>query len=127
MPDSIPKEARDAVVSRALGKCEYCLTPQKYCPDPYSVEHVCPRSRGGGDDESNLALSCSGCSGHKFTAVTAADPLTGQFVPLYNSRREIWSIHFEWMQNRQEIVGISATGRATVVRLRLNRENVVNL
>ena len=127
MSESIPKEARDLVISRALGNCEYCLTPQKYCPDPFSVEHVYPRCRGGGDDESNLAFSCAGCNGHKFIAIAATDLHSGRSVALYNPRRDAWSLHFQWSESRLEIVGTSATGRATVVRLKLNREYVVNL
>lgn len=127
MSEAIPKETREFVVSRALGKCEYFQTPQKYCPDPFSVEHVCPRSRSGSDDESNLAFSCGGCNGHKFTAIAAVDPHSGLFVAVYNPRKDVWSMHFQWSESRLEIVGTSATGRATVVRLKLNREYVVNL
>jgi hypothetical protein len=35
--------------------------------------------------------------------------------------------HFEWREYFTEIIGISPSGRATVNRLQLNREGLVNL
>jgi len=112
---------------RAEGRCEYCHTPQKYCPDPFSVEHIRPKSLGGGTDETNLALSCQGCNGHKHVAFEAADPITGGTVPLFNPRKDQWDIHFGWIENDSVLVGKTSVGRATIERLKLNREYVVNL
>ncbi len=46
---------------------------------------------------------------------------------LYHPRRDRWLDHFRWSENLLEIVGITAIGRVTVERLKLNRERVVNL
>jgi len=55
------------------------------------------------------------------------DPATGELVPLYNPRTDEWSVHFGWNEDRTLIIGITATGRATVERLSLNRLGIVNL
>ncbi len=75
----------------------------------------------------NLALSCHGCNGHKFTTVAAADPTTSLVVPLYHPRRNIWTEHFEWSEEFTHIVGITPNGRATVERMQLNRPAIINL
>ncbi len=86
-----------------------------------------PRCHGGASDDSNLALSCQGCNGYKHVATSAMDPVTEIEVPLYNPRQDVWADHFAWSNGFTEIIGRTPTGRATVERLRLNREAVVNL
>jgi hypothetical protein len=39
----------------------------------------------------------------------------------------VWSDHFAWSAGFSEIIGKTPTGRATVQRLQLNREALVNL
>ncbi|MBW4660385.1 MAG: HNH endonuclease [Drouetiella hepatica Uher 2000/2452] len=65
----------------------------QYCPDPFSIEHITPRSRGGTDAVENLALSCQGCNSRKYTHTEAYDPVTGKLVPLYQPRRQQWADH----------------------------------
>ena len=115
------------VAERARFCCEYCLSQLRYSPDPFSVEHVIPRTRGGTDDPDNLALACSGCNGRKYTHVAAVDPVTGEDAPLFNPRQHHWSDHFMWSEDFTELLGLTRTGRATVQKLVLNRPGVVNL
>jgi hypothetical protein len=91
------------------------------------MEHIIPRCAGGLDDCENLALSCNGCNGRKYTAISAIDPVTGLDSPLYNPRTHTWAEHFIWSEDYSLIHGLTPTGRATVARLELNREGVVNL
>jgi hypothetical protein len=85
------------------------------------VEHINPE---GGDGPENLALSCSNCNLSKATTTTALDPETNQVLPLFNPRTETWSSHFEWIEGSRLIRGITPIGRATVERLRMNRERI---
>jgi hypothetical protein len=124
---SVSRVLRQAVRENASFCCEYCFSQWKYCPDPLSVEHITPRACGGSDDESNLALSCQACNGHKHVAVSAIDPVTEKEVPLYHPRQDVWSDHFAWSAGFSEIIGKTPTGCATVERLQLNREALVNL
>ena len=124
---SLSRAVRQAVRERASSCCEYCFSQWKYCPDPLRVEHIIPQARGGSNDESNLALSCQGCNGRKHVAVSATDPVTEKEVPLYHPRQDVWSDHFAWSTGFTEIIGKTPTGRATVERLQLNREPLVNL
>jgi 5-methylcytosine-specific restriction endonuclease McrA len=124
---AISHTLRQMVRERASFCCEYCFSQGKYIPDPLSVEHIIPRSRGGSHDEPTLALSCQGCNGRKHVAVSAIDPVSEQEVPLYHPRRDVWSNHFAWSAGFTEIIGKTPTGRATVERLQLNRESLVNL
>lgn len=118
---------RQRVAERASQVCEYCQSQQRYSPDPYSAEHIRPRAQGGTSDLENLAWSCLGCNGHKYTSTVATDPATGREVALYNPRADRWADHFVWSTDFRIVVGISAIGRATVERLQLNRAGVVEL
>lgn len=123
----LPAALKQAVSERAQGCCEYCVSQADYSPDPFSGEHIIPRSRGGTDELDNLAFSCLGCNFKKFTSVDAIDPLTGERVPLFHPRSDRWNEHFAWSEDFTLIKGLTPTGRATVKKLGLNRKGVVNL
>ncbi len=127
MTDRPSRRQRALAAERADWCCEYCRSQAAFSPDPFSVEHIVPRSRGGGRDASNLALSCQGCNNFKYICVESPDPLTGDDVPLFHPRRDTWSEHFVWNDDSSQMLGLTPTGRATVARLRLNRPGVVNL
>jgi 5-methylcytosine-specific restriction endonuclease McrA len=120
-------EEKRAVARRARGCCEYCRSQLRFAMQPFSVERIEPRSREGETALDNLAFSCQGCNGHKYTKTEGRDPVTGQLVPLYHPRRQRWSDHFAWREECTIIVGLTPTGRATVEALHLNRSGVVNL
>ena len=118
---------KEAVARRAGGCCEYCCSQARFSPDPFSIEHIRPRSKGGTDEDDNLALACQGCNNRKYTHVEARDPVSGNLVSLYDPRRQRWADHFSWNENFTLVIGLTPTGRATVELLKLNREGVVNL
>jgi hypothetical protein len=123
----ISASLRQQVTRRAFGCCEYCLSQAQFSPDPFSVEHIVPRGKGGSNELDNLAFSCQGCNGHKHVAVKAIDPVNGKPTFLYNPRLHQWDEHFLWDENFTIMVGRTAIGRATIERLQLNRTGVVNL
>ncbi len=115
------------VRKRAQYCCEYCIAQEKYTQDVFSGDHIVPLAKGGTDDLENIALSCQCCNNLKYTFTHSPDPNTGIIVPLYNPRTDDWNTHFRWNETFTFIIGISPTGRATVKRLELNREGLVNL
>jgi hypothetical protein len=128
MPERAPTaRERQIVEERAGGRCEYCLSPVAYSPDPFAVEHIVPRSRGGSHRPANLAFSCQGCNSYKYTRIEAVDPASGERVPLYHPRRDHWREHFAWNEDFTQMVGLTSIGRATIARLDLNRPHVMNL
>jgi hypothetical protein len=106
---------------------EYCQSQLRFSADPFSVEHIIPRSQSGVDELSNLALSCQGCNNAKYVATDAIDPLTGRPAQLFHPRTHQWQEHFVWSHDFVLIYGLTPTGRATVEKLQLNRAGVVNL
>jgi len=127
MSDAIAPQQKEAVAARARYCCEYCLSQERYSPDPFSVDHIEPLKSGGKNTPDNLAYACMGCNGRKFTSKTAFDPVTGEIAPLFHPRRQQWGEHFTWNEDFTKIIGLTATGRATIERLQLNRTGVVSL
>lgn len=115
---------RKEVTARAKGLCEYCQAAQITIID-MEIDHIVPESLGGQATEDNLCLTCMGCNRNKGAFHTAYDPETGQEVPLFNPRTQNWHEHFRWDDSDTKLLGLTPTGRATVERLKINREKAV--
>jgi len=86
------------------------------------VDHIDPLS---GDDLDNLALACWNCNNHKRQATQAIDPESETEVRLFHPRNDIWRDHFVWAHNYSQIAGQTPIGRATIIRLKMNRPILV--
>lgn len=75
----------------------------------------------------NLAFACLACNLAKGDRIEAVDPITALLAPLFNPRNQKWLGHFHWNEDATVIVGLTATGRATVEALRLNRADAIHL
>jgi hypothetical protein len=110
---------RRVVIARARGRCEYCHLAQAGQEATFHIDHVVPRAAGGATVAENLALACVSFSLHKEARRSAPDPESGRTVSLYHPRRQRWATHFR--REGVVLVGLTATGRATVAALRMNR------
>jgi hypothetical protein len=119
----ISPELHAEVVLRARNRCEYCGLSQLGQEATFHIDHVVPRAAGGPTVAGNLALACVSCSLRKWAKQTAADPDTGEEVPLFNPRTQPWAEHFRW--DIERIVPLTATGRATVMTLAMNRPVII--
>lgn len=123
----IPLATERIVRLRAQGQCEYCRCLSNFHSDPFAIEHILPEARGGTATEANLALSCPGSNSFNGRFLTGYDTVTEREQPLFHPRNQRWSDHFARSHNTTEMIGVSATARATINRLRLNRPGLVNL
>jgi hypothetical protein len=123
---AISKKIKKAVEQRAKGCCEYCQCVALYIPVPFTMEHIIPQVHGGSDDVDNLAFACGHCNGAKYSKIEAKDEITNSVVRLFHPRRDVWKNHFKWNEDFSKIIGITPTGRATVLTLNINREKVIN-
>ena len=101
-------------------RCGYCLMTEANSGMPMTVDHIIPVSKGGETTPDNLWLACYRCNEFKAGQTEAKDPLTGEIVSLFNPRTQDWTEHFVWSPDGTRITGLTATGRATVIALRLN-------
>lgn len=109
---------RQLVRTRAGDRCEYCHLPQAGHEERFSIDHIVARKHRGEDAAENLAMCCLRCNLHKGTDLSGIDPSNNQVVPLFHPRRDNWPEHFRW--NGPLIVGVTPSGRATTVTLRMN-------
>jgi hypothetical protein len=94
----------------------------------FPIDHIEPRSAEGTNELENLALTCPHCNAYKWTATMWADPETGESAPLFHPRRQSWDEHFEWVPGGSgELLGRTATGRATIQCLRINDADMIEL
>jgi hypothetical protein len=120
------EDLKNRIRQTSQNRCGYCLTPQQIISMPFEIEHIQPIAEGGTDDEENLWLACRNCNGFKHAKTKAVDPITQTEVFLYNPRTQNWFEHFEFSNDKTEIIGKTPCGRATVIALRLNFEQAVN-
>jgi HNH endonuclease len=85
-----------------------------------TYDHIQPVSKNGETIFENVCLACRSCNEFKGDATEATDPLLGETVPLFNPRTQKWSEHFAWSLNGTRVEGLTAVGRATIARLRMN-------
>jgi hypothetical protein len=107
------------VIERSENRCEYCGISQAGQVATFHIDHVVPVVAGGQTTPDNLALACVSCSLRKGARQRLADPQTEARVSIFNPRQQEWKEHFAW--NDVELSGLTATGRATVAALDLNR------
>jgi len=115
------------IIERSQRRCEYCQCPVDYTSQSFVCEHIVPVAKGGKTALNNLALAYGGCNNHKYTKVEAIDPHSSASIALYNPRQDTWQTHFAWSDDTLQMVGMTATGRATINALSLNRPGVINI
>lgn len=118
----ISPRVRQRLSQQASFRCGYCHTQEAVSGVPLTVEHILPRARGGSDNEDNLWMSCRLCNEANGVQTYAVDSLSGELVPLFNPRQQVWAEHFVWSGDGVQVIGCSPTGRATVTALSLNTE-----
>lgn len=121
--DAIQQQVR----KRALELCEYCHASEKWQYVLFTVDNVIPLSKNGQDTIDNLALACFHCNRKKSNNTTAIDPETGHEFELLNPRKNKWSEHFIFSKDGLKIIGITPTGKATIAKLDLNRDRIINI
>lgn len=105
--------------------CAYCQTLQANSGQRMVPDHIIPISKGGETLFANLCFSCRLCNEFKGSCTAWIDPLTGHTAPLFHPRQQNWFDHFAWEDGGTRIIGLTAVGRATVVRLQMNHEVIV--
>ena len=125
--NKIPETTQVQVRWQSQGLCEYCHAAEQWQYVRFTVDHVVPLSKGGVDSLDNLALACFHCNRRKSDYLVGIDPESGIEVPLFNPRRDRWSDHFIWSVDGLLIVGLTASGRATIAALLLNRDRVIQI
>ncbi len=115
---NVPAALAALVKERAEHRCEYCRMSQSLQGTTLHVEHIIPLTCGSTTTEDNLALACPSCNLHKSDRSHAVDPDTQETAVLFHPRRQRWSDVFAWDDRR--MVGMTATGRATIQALNLN-------
>ncbi|MEL6261469.1 MAG: HNH endonuclease signature motif containing protein [Cyanobacteria bacterium J06626_6] len=127
-PERISAALRRDVAQRAKQRCEYCLCPDEFSPNSFTIDHIYLRVLGGETAFGNLAWACFGCNGRKHIKTEGSDLDTGVTTKLFHPRKQAWLAHFTWDEAENTfIVEKTACGRATTATLSLNRTGVVNL
>jgi hypothetical protein len=75
--------------------------------------------------EENLWLACSLCNDHEVDRVVSVNPVSGLVVRLFDPRPQVWAEHFQWTPEGDQVIGVTPSGRATIVAFNLNRPLLV--
>jgi len=117
---TISSDTRKQVRQRADFTCEYCGITEKDTVGELTIDHFQPKSKGGGDELSNLIYSCLRCNQYKLDYW----PSTEQDIPLWNPRQTSATEHFLELDDGT-LHPLSQAGEFTIKRLRLNRKPLV--
>jgi HNH endonuclease len=120
---TISASLRRFVIQRADNRCEYCGISQIGQVATFHIDHIVPVVAGGITTAENLALACVSCSLRKGARQALKDLETGEVVSVFHPRQQTWKEHFDW--NGVKVFGLTATGRATIEALDLNRSTML--
>lgn len=123
----ISEATQNQVRQRAKSLCEYCHASEQWQYVSFTVDHVSPLTKGGANSIDNLALACFHCNRQKSDKLNSFDEKSLSEVPLFNPRADSWPEHFIWSTDTLSIIGLTATGRATVTALGFNRARIINI
>ena len=87
----------------------------------FHCDHFRPKADGGETVPANLVWACPHCNHDKRELILTLDPQSRLYTRLFNPRTDKWNEHFQWTKDKLAIRGKTATGRATVRLLRMNR------
>jgi hypothetical protein len=121
----LPADLHDRLLDADNHSCAYCHTTEANTGQPMTVDHIYPQAQGGETTFDNLCFACRRCNEFKGSAVSAQDPLTGETVPLFHPRQQVWADHFQWDESGTLLIGLTAVGRATIVALNRNNSVIV--
>ena len=119
-------ETRRQVRDRANHCCEYCRMPQSAAPFlTFHIEDIQATQHIQDDSLDNLCLACPHCNLHKGPNLTTLSLETGDIVPLFHPRQQIWEDQFRI--NRAKIEGRTEVGRATARLLKMNEGDQIEI
>jgi len=121
----IAPELRRQVTQDAGHRCGYCHSDESLTGISLTVDHIIPIAVGGQTVRENLWLACRACNEFKSARTHANDPKTDERARLFDPRHQLWCEHFAWSADQTEIIGLTPTGRATIIALQLNRPMLV--
>ena len=90
-----------------------------------TVDHIIPTSQGGETEFANLCFCCRTCNEFKGGQTKTEDPLSGEIVPLFHPRQQVWREHFTWDETGVYLTPLTATGRATIIALKMNNPVII--
>jgi hypothetical protein len=122
----ISAELRQQLENLDEAHCAYCRTSVDNSGQPLTVDHILPLTHSGKTELMNLCLACRKCNEFKGDQITAIDPLMGETISLFHPRQDYWQTHFQWDETGTRLIGLTPTGRATIVALKMNNEVIVS-
>jgi hypothetical protein len=85
---------------------------------PHEIDHIRAKKHHGPTTLLNTCLACAYCNAAKGSNPAGFDPESGELVPLFNPRADVWAEHFAW--DGPQLLGLTAVARATIDVLNVN-------
>ena len=118
---SLSADLREQVRQRADCACEFCGVSEIDVGGLLTIDHFCPRSKGGADTLENLIYACIRCNQYK-QDYWPRDDVSPQ---LWNPRESFFSLHFVESEDGR-LMALTIVGDFNMRRLRLNREQLIH-
>ena len=123
----VPAALRRRIAEHFERCCAYCRTAERLTVAIFEFEHILPRAAGGETVFDNICFCCPTCNRYKADRTSATDPDSLDEVALFHPHRNAWHEHFAWNDDATALKGLTATGRATITALKMNRRQIVRV
>jgi hypothetical protein len=120
----VSQKLRESVRALFNFRCGYCGVTETESGGQLEIDHFCPQSHKGQDTLDNLVYACPTCNrfkGDYWPAPEASPDLT-----LLHPRQDDFSAHIELLQDGR-LIGLTKRGWFHIQRLRLNRDQLIEL
>ncbi len=121
----IPLPLRQQTIKFFGKKCAYCHSPTAITGARLVIDHIVPEAAGGETITDNLCVACHSCNEFKGYRVKFQDPITKESMSLFHPHQQRWQGHFAWSEDGSRVIGLTPTGRATVVALNMNHPDII--
>ncbi|MCP4360816.1 MAG: HNH endonuclease [Chloroflexi bacterium] len=121
----IPRSLRRQTIKTFGKRCAYCHSPTAITGARLVVDHIIPEAEGGQTIADDLCVACHSYNEFKGYRARFQDQITRETVLLFHPHHQRWREHFAWSEDGSLVVGLTPTGRATVLALNMNHPDIV--
>jgi HNH endonuclease len=124
----IPLSRRRALGAEFLEpSCAYCHSPEQSLGMPLEANHIIPEAASGKSTLADVCLCGRTCNSYKGRRIYDRDSLPGRQGWIFHPRQHQWARNFAFSADGVHLIGLTASGCATIEALQMNNHLIAHL